>query len=330
MGSATEDQRATDSGDLSEEVSAVERELDEHLDRLRETREGRSCYPFLGVEIKPPVVDDIFDDLRSEYADCSGRLDVIVDSGGGDIDAAYNLSMLFRRYGGEELNFIVPRWAKSAATLLVCSGDSILMSPVAELGPLDPQITEYNPLEGRLERFSPLHIELALDLIRHEFEEGNEKLAKGLMERLQFPLTLGGFRKYHEIGEQYVAKLLNSRMLSGDRAAQRASEIARRLARGYASHGFCINIDEAESIGLNAIELDGHELDYVWSVHRLSQKKRELEKQMRTQKIMDKIKELPSELLEGLPPDLVAKLPESLREDLAKGGSGELGKEQIP
>jgi len=61
--------------------------------------------------------------------------------------------MLFREFGSEELNFIIPHWAKSAATLLVCSGDKIFMSPVAELGPLDPQITQMNLLEGRVNSF---------------------------------------------------------------------------------------------------------------------------------------------------------------------------------
>ena len=118
------------------------------------------------------------------------KIDVIVDSSGGDIDAAYNLSNLFRRFAKEELNFIVPRWAKSAATLLVCSGDKIFMAPVTELGPLDPQITDFNPLEKRLEQFSPLHIGATLELIRKEFAGGNDKLAESLVERLQFPMRL--------------------------------------------------------------------------------------------------------------------------------------------
>ena len=139
-------------------------------------------------------VEDIFDDLRKDHSNCGGQLDVLLLSGGGDIDAAYNLALLFRKFAVKELVFIIPRWAKSAATLLACGGNKILMSPIAELGPVDPQITEVNPLQQRMEQFSPLHIGATLNLIREEFNSGNDKLAKGLLERLQFPLTLGSFK----------------------------------------------------------------------------------------------------------------------------------------
>jgi hypothetical protein len=243
----------------------------------------------------------------------------IVDSIGGDIDAAYNLAMLFRRYGPDTLRFIVPRWAKSAATLLVCAGDNILMTPVAELGPLDPQITEFNPLERRLEQFSPLHIESTLEMIRQEYKDGNEKLAKALMERLQFPLTLGSFKKSLEIGEQYLLKLLETRMLSGDEKVP-PREVAKRLTRGYANHGFCINIEEARSIGLKADELVGEELDIVWEVHRLNNKKRQLQRKARSGEVMEMIKDLP--------PDLLDKLPASVQEKLNASDSME-GEEEL-
>jgi len=244
-------------------------------------------------------------------------MNVIVDSGGGDIDAAYNLAMLFRRYGSVELNFIIPRWAKSAATLLVCAGDSIFMTPIAELGPLDPQITQFNPLERRVEQFSPLHIDLTLDMIRQEYEKGSQKLAKALMERLQFPLTLGSFKKSLEIGEQYLIKLLETRMLSGDKKKDKEpKEVARRLTVGYANHGFCINLEEAENIGLNVVELKGEELDVVWEIHKLNIRKRDLQNKIRSEEVMEMIKELPPELLDKLPKSIQKKLSPSSHENL--------------
>lgn len=293
---------------VKKQISEIEKQIDLKLKRLQKNREGRLCFPFLGIEITRSVVDDIFDDLRKNYQECNGRLDVIIGSGGGDIDAAYNLSMLFRKFGSKELNFIVPRWAKSAATLLVCSGDKILMSPVAELGPLDPQITQMNPLEGRLEQFSPLHIGSTLDMIRQEFETGNEKLAKGLMERLQFPITLGGFVKSREIGEQYLIKLLETRMLSSTKGKIKPKDVAKRLTMGYADHGFCINIDEAKSIGLEVFEVSEEELNIVWELHRLNDKKRKIQKEIRKDEVMDMIKELPPELLDKLPQPMQEKL----------------------
>mgnify|MGYP001119618849 CR=1 FL=1 len=293
---------------LKKQVSNLKKQINQKLKDLQEIHENRLCFPFLDVEITRSVVDDIFDDLRKKYQKCNGHLDVLIDSGGGDIDSAYNLSMLFRKFGSKELNFIIPRWAKSAATLLVCSGDKIFMSPVAELGPLDPQITQMNLLEGRVEQFSPLHIGSTLDMIREEFENGSEKLAKGLIERLQFPITLGGFLKLCEVGEQYLIKLLETRMLSNKEEKSKSKSIAKRLTTGYADHGFCINIDEAKDLGLAVFDISEEELKIVWELHRLNNKRKKIQKEMQKNKVVDMIKELP--------PDLLDKLPKPLREKL--------------
>ena len=228
---------------------------------------------------------------------------MVVDSPGGDIDAAYNLALLFRRYGKEYLGYIVPRWAKSAATLLVCGGDNVLMTPVAELGPLDPQITQMNPLEQRLERFSPLHIESTLELIRNEFARGSKELGEGLLQRLQFPITLGSFKKSLEVGKQYADRLLSSRMLN--ESPDKASEVAQRLTENYADHGFCINIDEARSLGLVVQELPANQLEIVWNIHKLVRQKGEILAQKRRKEMEEKLKELPPGLLESLPPGIV-------------------------
>jgi hypothetical protein len=69
----------------------------------------------------------------------------------------------------------------------------LLVTP-GSIGPLDPRITEMNPLEGRLEDFSALHIGAAIDLSRDEYQNGSEKVPDELIERLQRPLTLGKYR----------------------------------------------------------------------------------------------------------------------------------------
>ena len=254
------------------EISDVEAAIREEVNRLADTfAEPTVCYPLLSSNerIAAATVDRVFDDLQeiAQLDKDENRLAVIVDSPGGDIDAAYNLACLFRRYGKGRLTFIVPRRAKSAATLLVCGGDSIMMTPVAELGPLDPQITEMNPLERRLENLSPLYIESTLELIRSEYEFGSVELAEGLLRRLQFPITLGGFIKSLEHGRQYAQKLLASRMLKDDLKA--AEEISRKLVEGYSAHSFCINIDEVRELGLTLEDMSSDQLEIVWKIHEM-------------------------------------------------------------
>jgi len=275
-------------------LQELDNKIQQALAQFREHR-GTAVYSlFIGdLSIDPNTVNDVFDDLCASIPNPNARLDVIVDSPGGDIHAAYNLARLFRRFAREELNFIVPRWAKSAATLLVCSGDRIYMSPIAELGPIDPQITQFNQFEGRYEHFSPLSIEATLDLIRSEFSQGNEKLANGLLQRLQFPLTLGGIKKSLDVGKEYLVRLLTTRMFSGEDAEEQAKSIGQMLVENYVDHGFCIDVDEAKSIGLKVQELEGDDLRLVWKIYRLNEQKQEIERAMKRSEMAELLKNHP-------------------------------------
>lgn len=295
--------------ELNNEIQKCEAGIKKELKKFGDLKKDRHCFTFLfgDIGITNELVDDTFDKLREEFGKPPEELFVVVDSGGGEIDPAYNLALLFRRYATKKLHFIVPRWAKSAATLLVLGGDDIYMGPIAELGPIDPQILQMNPIEGRLEKFSPLHIESTLELIRHEFEEGNKELANSLMQRLQFPLTLGSFKKSLDIGRQYTIKLLKTRMLKTEENNEKAETIAHRLTEGYANHGYCIDIEEAKTIGLNVKELSGNELDIIWRIHKLYRKMTELKRKRKEKEMTERIKSLPPELLDKIPKELKKK-----------------------
>ena len=294
-------------------LAQIDREIEQQIEEFAKQRGDVQCYPLLlnARRITPDLVDAIYGDLRTRCTGKAKKLIVIVDSSGGNIDAAYNLAQLFRRYGEEQLDFVVPRWAKSAATLLVCGGDRILMTPVSELGPLDPQITELNPLQGRLEQFSPLHIQSTLELIRDEFEKGSQELAKGLLGRLQFPLTLGSFKKSLDLAERYLKDLLRTRMLRDDE--NKAGQIAKTLTHEYPDHSFCININEAREIGLTVEELDGEQLETVWKIHQLTREKYDIERRKKQEEMEKKLKELPPELIKQLPSDLVPQSDDNSR-----------------
>lgn len=282
-------------------LKELDSEIQQVLSQLTEKR-GTAVYPlFLSdSSIVSDTVNDVFDDLCSCVSGTNARLDVIVDSSGGDIHAAYNLARLFRRFASKELNFIVPRWAKSAATLLVCGGDTIYMGPIAELGPIDPQITQFNQFEGRYENFSPLYMEATLDLIRGEFDRGSEKLANGLLQRLQFPLTLGGIKKSLGVGKQYLVKLLTTRMFNGEEAEEQAKAIGQALVENYTDHGFCIDIDEAKSIGLKVQELAPDEFRLIWKLYRLNERKEVVEREVKKSQMEELLRNFP-EIARAIP-----------------------------
>jgi ClpP class serine protease len=81
------------------------------------------------------------------------KLELLLHSPGGNAACAYQAIRFFRRHC-KTLNVIVPLMAKSAATLMCLGADAIFMGELADLGPIDVQITD--PIERGAKPISPL------------------------------------------------------------------------------------------------------------------------------------------------------------------------------
>jgi len=96
------------------------------------------------------------------------RIALLIDSLGGDAKAAYQLATFLQRYCGGFVA-VVPRSAKSAATLLTLGADEIVLSGCGELGPLDAQVydrqlNQYIPVLDKVKSLERLHAS-ALDAL---------------------------------------------------------------------------------------------------------------------------------------------------------------------
>lgn len=67
-----------------------------------------------------------------------GSLDLILHSPGGSAEVAESIVSYLRKF--DHIRAIVPHAAMSAATMLACSADQILMGAHSSLGPIDPQL----------------------------------------------------------------------------------------------------------------------------------------------------------------------------------------------
>ncbi|MRS04989.1 hypothetical protein EG832_17505 [bacterium] len=67
------------------------------------------------------------------------KVDVLLHSPGGQADATERIVGILRNKF-DEVNFLIPHSAYSAATMLALSGNHIILHPSAVLGPIDPQI----------------------------------------------------------------------------------------------------------------------------------------------------------------------------------------------
>jgi len=187
------------------------------------------------------------------------RLGIILFSNGGDIDEAYVLATYLQDLAREKLVFYVPRYAKSAATLLALAGDEVVLLPVAELGPVDPVI--YDP---NTNRYIPLQSILEiLNLLSQRGLSGD--IAKAILERIPV-VELGDYKRAVEHNAELCEKVLTRRMLKDNPG--KAKEVASKLV-SYKQHLAAITLKDLLELGVKAREAAGQEAEYLWRLHQL-------------------------------------------------------------
>jgi hypothetical protein len=194
-------------------------------------------------------------------------VDVIIDSYGGDADAAYHMAKIIDAHFKGNIKYVVPRFAKSAATLMVCGGNKVVMGETSELGPLDPQIRQD---DGSY--ISAKAVQATLDLIKQHLKEGDKhglELATILASRIN-PLVLGQYESSIGIAKEYQRELLSMRMLK-DKKSEEVDKIVQRFATGYTHHSRVITCKEAKEIfGEDNIEIlasSSPEWNLIWEFY---------------------------------------------------------------
>lgn len=174
-------------------------------------------------------------------------LDVVLHSPGGSPEATESIVKLLRsRF--QNIRFLIPNIAKSAATMLAMSGNEIVLGDDAELGPIDPQMVingRLNPAHAILEQFKNAQKELAQD---------SEFLTAWLPILQQYgPSLLVECDNAIKLTETLVKTWLTSYMFQGQRnTAMKAANVSRFLAnKKHLSHGRAIPIDELQKRGVN-------------------------------------------------------------------------------
>ena len=201
--------------------------------------------------------------LQSRDALGQKRVALVIDSPGGYADIAYRIARTFCRHS-EGFTAVIPRWAKSAATLLTLGADDVVFGRDAEIGPLDVQVYD----QEREERGSALDEIQALEQLHQvALEQLNQnmtmmrlitrrrydivmphasKLASDMMRPLLDKIDTVHYAKQSRllaVAEDYAVRLMTPRL-----PRQRAREIAERLVKRYPEHGFVIDRKEAGEI----------------------------------------------------------------------------------
>lgn len=204
------------------------------------------------------------------------KLSILLKSPGGYIDDAYRMVLILRKHT-EDIEVLVPYEAKSVATFFCLAANRIYMGQQGELGPIDPQILS---LSGSAKRVSALELFNALDHLLNHSLDSLDAIIRHLLAtaRMNVPyaienaqpllsaITSSLYAKvdFHELGEagrslaiseEYAIRVMTRWGYSGMSNADRMS-IVRHLVWDYPTHGFVIDLEEAQNIGLKAEKLD--------------------------------------------------------------------------
>lgn len=198
----------------------------------------------------------------------SENLDLIIHSPGGSLEATEQLVQYLRaKYN--HIRAIVPQNAMSAATMLACACDEIIMGKQSAIGPIDPQMTLTRP--NGIAYTLPAHSILA------DFTRAKDEIAKTpdaakvwIPKLLEIP---NGFldlcTKTIEISKAKVAEWLDAYMFKDSQ--KKGQEIANWLGdfNEHKTHGRPINYKLARDKGLRITLLEDDQIlqDKVLSVY---------------------------------------------------------------
>ena len=257
--------------DLHTELSGV-------LERIQAVRK-RPLFALITPSIREPVLREVHSwrrELREAGRD--GPLDILIDSPGGLLSVCYQVAR-FLSNCTKRWDALVPNEAASGATLICLGSNEIVMSQVAQLSPLDPQVISKRREKFFLfERQSPLEafeavryvqqftltavsatMEYLLDPKRGPITPNraleaattiSTQLARPILERIE-PYDLGAFSLDARLVRHYCERVASPE--DSSKQTQRLAQFGTLVDR-YPAHETVIDIAEAKALKINASE----------------------------------------------------------------------------
>jgi hypothetical protein len=195
-------------------------------------------------------------------------VDVFLVSHGGDAMVSYRMMWLLRERFPKSVSVILPYEAYSAATLLACGANEILMHPYANLGPVDPQII----IKKRDSQGQPETKHFAVEDLKHFFNflrddlkiTDQGQIGKGvefLCNELS-PIQVGFSKRASELARSVAEKMLESHLAD----KETARKIAKSLTDSYYDHGYPLGRKEAKELGLPVVSPPKEVETLMWSI----------------------------------------------------------------
>jgi hypothetical protein len=251
-------------------------EIIKEIEQLRESKVV--CYltslrPNLAASMSEDAVRVFFDHLLLLQERPVAKLDIFLCSNGGSGALPWRLVSLFREFA-QKIGVLIPFRAYSAATMVALGADEIVMHPFAEMGPIDPTVSnDFNPVDPHTQQRVGISVEDVKAYvsfikesigIRHE-----DELIKAveILANKVHPLALGNVERFIAQSRMIARKILLTHMVESDH--HKIDEVVETLASKLYFHGHPINRKEAkQELGLKVADNPSPQLETaMWKLY---------------------------------------------------------------
>ncbi|HLA25755.1 MAG TPA: peptidase [Patescibacteria group bacterium] len=211
------------------------------------------------------MLDDNLSQLTNGGQNKIKKLDLLLQSPGGILEAAYKFFRICKDYS-EEFNVIVPLSAKSAATTICLGANEVVMTTISELGPVDPIIQHPSKPEIRIPARA---IKEYMDFISNSSE--NFTIDPNLKETLNKSLDaylIGSYEMALKNSKEIIERVLKENKRTGLDEEQ-IKIVTKELTEKHASHSYPIDRKELIELGFKNIVKAEDKPDVVKAIKQL-------------------------------------------------------------
>ena len=211
------------------------------------------------AHIAPDVLPIFEQHIQSLIQEGTEKLDLFLYSRGGHSDTPWSIVTLLREYLDDlQFGVLIPFRAHSAATVIAIGADEIVMTPIAELGPIDATIQggHHSPRDPNSHEPLPMSVEEVrgyMELLgTFDIDTQNQRMkAFSDLTANVHPLGLGAVNRLLSQTERVAEELL--RMRHSPLSDEKVRRIVDALASEIGSHNHSIRRSEAKKIGIDFV-----------------------------------------------------------------------------
>lgn len=235
----------------------------------------------ISTRIAPDIIPVFYKHLKALTN--PGKIDLFLFTKGGDVHTAVRLVQLIYEFT-DKFSVLIPFKAYSAGTLISLGASEIVMTKIAELSPIDPNVTSvFNPQDpGNPSARLPVNVEDVysyFELTKNlgiSSEPAMVQIFTNLLEDVH-PLAVGSLYRSHSLIRSAAKKLLFTHIDSSQK--ERVLSIVDSLTKKLFSHSYMISRKEAlESISLPVTYCSEELEELIYQLYEMYESDLKLEK----------------------------------------------------